>query len=167
MSLLSLSELWWGFFKCMMFSCWRVKSSSSCFSDQLHVCFHSCKHVNLSLTAALFITGDKNPESDHRPLQGSNSLSLLTEISRVEAAVRLCSISVLQSLASGLLLRWWREEGNRWGWWWRSWLVLSGEVSEAKREESCCILSGGWGSCLGPFKSYYIFKKVSNKWKQV
>lgn len=46
--------------------------------------------------------------------QDSNSLSLLTEMSGVEAPVPLRSVSVLQSLASGLP-RWRGEVGNKWG----------------------------------------------------
>lgn len=46
--------------------------------------------------------------------QGSNSLSLLTEMSGVEAPVPLRSVSVLQSLASGLP-GWRGEVGNKWG----------------------------------------------------
>lgn len=80
---------------------------------------------------------EKSPSS-----QDSNSLSLLTEISGVEAPVPLRSFSVLQSLASGLP-RWRGEGGNKWGWWRRSWRELSGELSEGRREGSCCILGGG------------------------
>lgn len=74
--------------------------------------------------------------------QDSNSLSLLTEISGVEAPVPLRSVSVLQSLASGLP-RWRGEVGSKWGWWRRSWREPSGELSEGRREGSCCSLCRG------------------------
>lgn len=76
---------------------------------------------------------EKSPSS-----QDSNSLSLLTEISGVEAPVPLCSVSVLQSLASGLPRR--GEVGSKWGWWRRSWRESLGELSEGRREGSCCSL---------------------------
>lgn len=70
--------------------------------------------------------------------QDSNSLSLLTEISGVEAPVPLCSVSVLESLASGLARR--GEAGSKCGWWRRSWWEPVGELSEGRREGSCCSL---------------------------
>lgn len=48
--------------------------------------------------------------------QDSNSLSLLTEMSGVDAPVSRCSVSSLQSLASGLP-RWRGELGNMWAGW--------------------------------------------------
>lgn len=45
--------------------------------------------------------------------QDSNSLSLLTEMSGVDAPVSRCSVSSLQSLASGLP-KWRGELGNMW-----------------------------------------------------
>lgn len=78
--------------------------------------------------------------SGEPPSQDSNSLSLLTEISGVEAPVPLRSFSVLQSLASGLP-RWRGELGSKWGRWWRSWRDPSGELSEGRMEGSCCSLN--------------------------
>lgn len=79
----------------------------------------------------------KSPSS-----QDSNSLSLLTEMSGVDAPVPLRSVSVLQSLASGLP-KWRGEVGNKCGWWRLSWWELSGELSCGRREGSCCSLRGG------------------------
>lgn len=73
--------------------------------------------------------------------QDSNSLSLLTEMSGVDAPVSRCSVSSLQSLASGLP-KWRGEPGNMWAWWRCSWLELLVEFSEGAREGSCCSLCG-------------------------
>lgn len=73
--------------------------------------------------------------------QDSNSLSLLTEMSGVDAPVSRCSVSSLQSLASGLP-KWRGELGNMWAWWRCSWLELLVEFSEGAREGSCCSLCG-------------------------
>lgn len=91
----------------------------------------------------LLTQGSESPSLRGIPLsQDSNSLSLLTEMSGVEAPVPLRSFSVLQSLASGLP-RWRGEAGNKWGWWRRSGWEPSGEPSVGRREGSCCSLGGG------------------------
>lgn len=130
----------------------NVHSATATLSDQLSprtppVCPQT---VQVSLTcstsepdAASTSAVNGSPSLKKSPSsQDSNSLSLLTEMSGVEAPVPLRSVSVLQSLVSGLP-RWRGELGNKWGWWWRSWWEPSGELSEGRREGSCCILGGG------------------------
>lgn len=103
--------------------------------------FNRC--LSLMTDAALASAGNESLSMKRSPSsQDSNSLSLLTEISGVEAPVPLRSVSVLQSLASGLP-GWRGDAGNKWGWWWRSWREPSDERSEGRREESCCSLGGG------------------------
>lgn len=100
-------------------------------------CLCKCVWVWSQTVVRVCLPATESPSS-----QDSNSLSLLTEISGVEAPVPLGSGSVLQSLASGLP-GWRGEAGSRWGWWWRPWREPLGELSEGRREGSCCSLHQG------------------------
>ena len=72
--------------------------------------------------------------------QDSNSLSLLTEMSGVEALVPRGPVPELQSLARGLLAPPCGEEERR-----RSWEEHSGELPEGWRLGSCWSLEEGAG----------------------
>lgn len=98
--------------------------------------------------------------------QDSNSLSLLTEMSGVDAPVSRCSVSSLQSLASGLP-RWRGELGNMWAWWRCSWPELLVEFSEGAREGSCCSLRGGKCGTFHPCTTsvvILVFISTAGRW---
>lgn len=121
------------------------------------MCFYKCKHLPYfqifvllqplrkfcRLTFPCFWVVHPWKKKNILSSQDSNSLSLLTEISGVEALVPARSVSVLQSLASGLP-GCWGEVGSRWEWCWRSWKEPSVDPSEGRREGSCWSLEG-WG----------------------
>lgn len=118
-------------------SCPPPTENSSNVSAVTFKCLCKCVWVWSQTVVRVCLSATESPSS-----QDSNSLSLLTEISGVEAPFPLGSGSVLQSLASGLP-GWRGEAGSRWGWWWRPWREPLGELSEGRREGSCCSLHQG------------------------